>query len=316
MNSKRLKNIDILLKKYYYDIKEPTSFQNSTKLKNVVRTNINDIKNEEIINWLLKQETFGVHKPYRAKIKRNPIVSKYIDHNWHADLIQISHPSANSNYRYLLMVIDNLSKYGWAEKLKNKKTNSVLKAFKKIGRKSKRKPTILTTDAGKEFTNHKFKNFLKKNHVKHMVVRDASKAAVVERWNRTIKEKINKYLTYSRTNRFIDVLDYIIKGYNLTLHSRTKFKPIDVNKSNERQVFNNLYKLRTELETNKYLIGDKVRVILIRSVFDKGYLPNFTKEIFYIHKILFTSPYYKYKLKDKKGNIVRGSYYSKELLKV
>ena len=214
------------------------------------------------------------------------------------------------------MVIDNLSKFGWSEKLKSKKTNTVLNAFKRIGRKSKRKPIILTTDAGKEFTNNKFTQFLKKNKIKHLIARDVSKAAVVERWNRTIKEKISKYLTFNKTKRFINVLDQIVKGYNSTVHSRTKFKPIDVHKSNEKQVFNNLYKNRTQLEKSLFSKGDKVRVVLIRSTFDKGYLPNYTKEIFIIHKILYTSPYYRYKVKDKKGNIVRGSYYSKELLKL
>jgi len=312
----RANNINLLLTKYYFDIKEPTSFQSSSKLHKLIKSDISDIKLNEIKNWLLKQKTYGVHQTFHKYFKRNPIVSKYIDHNWHVDLIEISHPSTNSNYRYILMVIDNLSKYGWAEKLKNKSTNTVLKAFKKIGRKSKRKPTILTTDAGKEFTNIKFKNFLKKNKIKHLVARDASKAAVVERWNRTIKEKINKYSTHNKTNRYIDVLNDIVRGYNLTVHSRTKFRPIDVNKSNEKFVFRNLYKYRTKLENNTFKIGDNVRVVLIRSTFDKGYLPNYTKEIFIIHKIFYTSPYYRYKVKDKKGNIVRGSYYSKELLKV
>src|SRR5882762_863157 len=312
----RANNINLLLTKYYFDIKEPTSFQSSSKLHKLIKSDINDIKLNEIKNWLLKQKVYGVHQTFYKYFKRNPIVSKYIDHNWHADLIEISHPSTNSNYRYILMVIDNLSKYGWAEKLKNKSTNTVLKAFKKIGRKSKRKPTLLTTDAGKEFTNIKFKNFLKKNKIKHLVARDASKAAVVERWNRTIKEKINKYSTYNKTNRYIDVLNDIVRGYNFTVHSRTKFRPIDVNKSNEKFVFRNLYKYRTKLENNTFKIGDNVRVVLIRSTFDKGYLPNYTKEIFIIHKIFYTSPYYRYKVKDKKGNIVRGSYYSKELLKV
>src|SRR5260370_15007381 len=316
MNKNSLKNINFLLNKYYYDIKEPSSFQSANKIQSVVKNYISDIKLNDIKNWLLKQDTHGIHKPIKLHFKRNPIVSKTIDHNWHADLIEITNPAANSNYRYILMVIDNLSKYGWAEKIKSKRTNTVLNAFKRIGRKSKRKPNILTTDAGKEFTNHKFKKFLKKNKIKHLIARDGPKAAVVERWNRTIKEKISKYLTYNKSKRFVDVLDLIVKGYNNTIHSRTKYKPIDINKSNEKIVFNNLYKNKTQLEKQLFTKGDRVRVVLIRGQFQKGYIPNFSKEIFYVHKILYTSPYYKYKVKDKKGVILRVSYYSKELLKV
>jgi len=213
------------------------------------------------------------------------------------------------------MVIDNLSKYGFAEKLFNKKAQSVKKAFSSIIKKSKRKPKILTTDAGKEFTNNLFKNALKRNDIKHVIARDASKAAVVERWNRTIKEKIYKYLSYNRTKRYINVLSDIISGYNNTIHSRTKFRPIDVNKSNEKFVYRNLFRLQIPIEKQKYRLGDNVRLILGRDQFDKGYKPNYTDEIFTIYKIRASSPYYKYRVKDKNNLVVRGSYYGAELIK-
>jgi len=214
------------------------------------------------------------------------------------------------------MIIDNLSKYGWAIPIKNKKGETVKKAFLTVFRQSKRKPSILSTDAGKEFTNRSLKKYLKWRKIKHLVVKDFSKAAVVERWIRTIKEKINKYITYNKNKRFIDVLEDIIDGYNNTVHSRTKFKPSKVNKLNEKSVYRNLFKLRYEREKQKFKIGDKVRLLLIRGKFDKGYLPNYTKEIFIISKILFTSPYYKYKVRDKNGIILRGSYYAKEIIKI
>ena len=308
--------IEKILKKYYYNINQPSSFQSIDKLYKIVKIEIPKIKRKFIVDWLRKQRTYTTHFPAKLNFKRNPIVSKSIDHNWHADLVEISHPSDNDNFRYILMVIDNLSKFGWAKPIKNKKAETVKKLFLEILRESKRKPTILTTDPGKEFTNRALNKYLKWRRIKHFIARDHSKAAVVERWNRTIKEKINKYLTYKKSNRFIDILENIINAYNNTIHSRTKYKPLDVNATNERIVYRNLYKIRTVLEEQKYRIGDKVRLFLIRGKFDKGYLPNFTKEIFFVHKILFTSPYYKYKVRDKKGIILRGSYYAKELLNI
>ena len=108
----------------------------------------------------------------------------------------------------------------------------------------------------------------------------------------------------------------IIRNYNNTVHSGTRFKPNDVNKLNEIEVYRNLYKLRTPVEKNKLQIGDRVRLAMIRGPFAKGYLPNYTEEIFDIYKIYQTSPKYKYRVRDRKGNIIRGSFYKEELLKI
>jgi transposase InsO family protein len=309
-------NLLTLLNEYYYNIRRPASFQSSQKLYKIVKKKFPKVTLKNVSDWLYSQRVYSVHRPIKLKFKRNPIVSKMIDHNWHLDLVEISHPEENDNYRYILMVIDVLSKYGWAVPLKNKGGITVKGAFQNIMLSSKRQPKIVSTDAGKEFVNYYFKSLLLERKIKHLIAKGTSKAAVVERWNRTIKEKIQKYLTYKRTNKFIDVLPAIIFGYNHTVHSRTKFKPIDVNKSNQYNVFKNLYKFRTPLEKQKFNMNDPVRVNLTRGTFEKGYKQNYSKEIFYIDDIYYTSPYYKYRVRDREGDIVIGSYYGKELVKV
>ena len=143
----RMNSIDKLLNKYYYDISEPSSY---TSLNNIYKSLLNSkykINKNDIRKWLLQQETYGVHHKPVFKFKRNSIIAKYIDSNWQADLIEIKHPKTNHNFRYVLMVIDTLSKYGWAIPLHNKSGPTVKKAFLKIFNSSKRKPQILTTDA-------------------------------------------------------------------------------------------------------------------------------------------------------------------------
>jgi hypothetical protein len=305
-----------ILKELYFNVNNSTNFSGINTLTKFLKSQNYKYNQNEIINWLRKQQVYSTHFPIRTKFKRNPIVAGHIDHNWSADLIEIRNPTYNDNYRYILMVIDVLSKFGWAEPLLDKKAETVKKAFLKIFRSTHRKPNILSTDAGKEFTNRSLKKYIKWRKIKHLVVLDQTKASIVERWNQTILNKIEKYKNFNKTKRFIDVLPQIISNYNNNVHSRTKFKPIDVNKSNEKIVYRNLYNFKQNIEIPKLKIGDYVRVFLLRGPFDKGYRQNFSKEIFRIQKMYNTSPFVKYKLKDKKGNILRGSYYSKELVKV
>ena len=302
--------------KYYYDIKSKTSFGNIKNLYEELKKVQPNTKQKDVIDWLLKQKTYTTHRQIRKNFKRNPIVSKHIDHIWNADLLETPFPKYNNNCRYILIVVDNLSKFCWAKALRNKKSEIVKKSFVEIFRNSKRKPVIFCTDAGTEFTNRILKKYLKYRKITHLILRDQSKAVLAERLIRTIKEKIFKYLSFNKTKRYIDVLDNIIDNYNETVHSGTKFRPIDVTKFNEIEAYRNLYKLRTPLEKIVLQIGDKVRLALIRGPFAKGYLPNYTEEIFEIYKIYQTSPKYKYRVRDRKGNIIRGSFYKEELLKI
>jgi len=110
--------------------------------------------------------------------------------------------------------------------LKNKTGKSVADACKKIFKKSKRKPEKLWTDKGREFYN---------KHVKEVGVElysteNAEKSSVVERWNRTMKEKTFKYFTANNTNKYIDVLDDFVERYNNTRHSSIKMTPAETSK--------------------------------------------------------------------------------------
>jgi len=304
------------LHRYYYNINQPTSFGGIRKIYNVIKNIDETVNYEEIARWLLKQKTYGVHRYYKHKFARNPIVSRTIDHIWNADLMENIDFAENDNIRYILIIIDNLSKFCWGVPLFAKTGPEVKRAFVKVVNQSKRKPMILATDAGKEFTNREFKHYLNWRHIKHLVVKDSSHAVIAERLIRTLKEKIQKYMTYNNTKRFIDVFSDIINGYNHSLHSRTKFRPADVNSTNERVVYRNLFKTRRPVEKSRINIGDSVRIALRREVFDKGYLPNYSNEKFTVYKIYFTSPFYKFRVRDSKGVIVRGSFYEKELIKI
>ena len=95
-------------------------------------------------------------------------------------------------YSYFLVIIDVLSKYVWVESLRDKTSNSVTKAFQRVLAKSEgRVPVYLQTDKGKEFVAHPMQKFLKENDIRFRVTRNPDiKAAVVEHFNRTLKERM------------------------------------------------------------------------------------------------------------------------------
>ena len=224
----------------------------------------------------------------------------------------------NKGIKYLLMVIDVFSKYGWIKPLKDKKTESVSKAFHEIFKKNKRKPTMLWTDKGSEFISKHFKEFLKKEKIKMYHTENEEKSSVVERWNRTMKNRMWKMFTANNNPVYWDKIDKLVDDYNNTKHSSVKMTPNEASKKeNEEKVFVNLYGnlIYWKPKKPKFSIGDKVRISKYkRQVFDKGYTPNWTEEVFVVDKVLPTKPV-TYEIVDSMGEEIEGSFYEKELQK-
>ena len=115
----------------------------------------------------------------------------------------------NKGVKYLLTVVDIFSKYGWMIPLKNKTGTEVASALQKVFKE--RKPEKLWVDKGKEFYN---------KHVQQLVdlysTENEEKSSVVERWNRTMKEKMFKYFSANSTRKYTYILDEFVNRYNNT----------------------------------------------------------------------------------------------------
>ena len=131
----------------------------------------------------------------------------------------------NRGYKYLLTCIDILSKYAWVVPLKTKTGPELVKAFTKIFQQGC-KPDKLQTDAGTEFKNKTFQTFLKQHHVHHFVTYNETKAQVVERFNRTLKQIMWRMFTSSSSYHYLDRLnDLVSDNYNQTFHRSIKQNP-------------------------------------------------------------------------------------------
>ena len=217
-----------------------------------------------------------LHKPITKNFSKRKLISNGIDKIWAADLVEMQKFSKwNKGIKYLLMVIDVFSKYGWIKPLKNKKTESVSKSFDEIFEKSKREPQMLWTDKGSEFISKHFKEFLNKSRIKLYHTENEEKSSVVERWSRTMKNRMCKMFTVNNNTVYWDKLDKLVDDYNNTKHSGVKMTPNEASKKeDEEKVFVNLYGdlIYWKTKKPKFAIGDKVRISKYkRRVFDKGY---------------------------------------------
>ena len=193
----------------------------------------------------------------------------------------------NKGIRFLLCVIDIFSKCPWVVPLKDKKGISIAEAFQIILKQSNsRKPNKIWVDKGSEFYNAYFKKWLRDNDIVIYSAHDEGKSAVAERFIRTLKSKIYKYMTSISKNVYTDKLDDIVDEYNNTYHTTIKMKPIDVK--------NNTY-INADKEINnkdpKFKVGDRVRISKYKNIFAKDYSPNWSEEVFVIKKVKNTVPW-------------------------
>ena len=145
---------------------------------------------------------------------------------------------------------------------------------------------------------------------------DDIKASIVERFNRTLKSKLWRYFTKHDTLTYLDILADVVEVYNRTPHSSIGMAPLDVNDETLGQVWFRLYADSSQdYKESTLQVGDTVRISKARRTFKKGYLPQWTEEIFTIVKKQHTQPQ-TFILKDWSGEPLKGSFYAQELQKV
>ena len=273
-------------------------------------------KSKQAKDWLQNEETYSLHKPVRKKgIGGNKTIASSVDSQWQADLADMSNVSKhNDGHRFLLTVVDVLSRHGWAVPVKNKYGKTVVDALEGIFLSSGRSPKhYLHTDQGREFFNKEMKTLSEKYKFRHFHSYSDNKAALVERFNRTLKSYMYRYFTYKQTYRYIDVLPSLVDGYNRRKHSAHGMAPIKVTTENQDEVFGTLYPMLTAKQTKKvtkdlkqFQVGDHVRISKWKHVFEKGYLPNWTTEIFVISGIKTqVTPRVAFTIKDLEGEEIK-----------
>jgi hypothetical protein len=258
-----------------------------------------------------KQEIAAeLHKPSRKNYTRR-IVNAYGKNDlWQADLVEmIPHARKNKGFKYILCVIDCFTKFAWAIPVKSKTAAEISNAMAKI--LIHRSPKLLQLDNGKEFYNITFDALMKKYKIKKYSTYSTIKACIIERFNRTLKTNMYREFTSRGSRDWISILPLLITNYNNSKHRTIGMTPVEADENPLLVVLKRRNIANTKI---KYKVGDNVRISLHKGVFTKGYLANWSTEIFIIDKVNKTLPP-TYNLRDYTGRPITGCFYTEEISK-
>lgn len=309
---------DALLKGIYYNVKHPAAYGS---VHNLVKAS--GLSQHTVERWLRSQPTYTLHK---TKRKRFPMAHYFVrkpNLQFQADLVDYSKfASHNQGYKFMLMIMDLFTRQAWAFPLRTKSGSEVASIFRPFFRHHKTER--LQVDEGKEFYNKDVKSVLQDYGIELFSIYSETKAALVERLNRTIKGMLEKLFTATNSKTWIHVIDDVMNIYNNRMHRSLGMTPNEVPKR-EKEAFDIMYaSFKPGMEVKKqatkkdrFPIGSRVRISKRKGVFGRGYEANWSTEEFFVFKKQYMKDgLIMYKVKDAQGEEIKGSFYPQELQRV
>ena len=305
--------------------------------------------NERFIKFLIQKAIslkvkFGMGNqivtPERAKIiakelhhqfkmgKRRKVIVDGIDHTHAVDLIEMPKQKHSNGYiyKYVLTCIDIFSKYAWGIMLTNKDKKSLIDALKYIWKERKldqgsrelRKPKKAWADKESGLYSKECQKFFEDNNVILYSTQSELKSVFIERFNRTLKEWMEKRKTELELQNvkynWMNEIGNMVEKYNNTVHSTIKMTPVEGSKKENEEKLKKLYEEETsEVVASKFKLGDLVRLWKKKHTFVKRYTTRFTKEVFKIKKIIYSDPI-QYEIEDMEEKPISGKIYEWELI--
>jgi len=220
----------------------------------------------------------------------------------------------NKGFKYLLTAVDCFSRYGFAVPLKTKRPVEVIEGlaliFKEYGI-----PLKVFTDKGTEFLAKPVADLFKELGIQQWYSYNPGKAVMVERFNRTLKERLWTHMTDRNNYEYIQILPDVVESYNNSVHSATGYAPAKVDSSIAKKILENM---GSEPIGNspKYILDDKVRIQKDKKTFEKGYESKYSEQIFKIVKVRQSDQHWLYQISDLADKKEPGWFYETELSKV
>ena len=313
-----------LLSKIYSDFKNPGSLSSTAKLYNEAIKVDDSITLEDVKYFLRGEASHTLHQQPCRRFKRRPIL--YVRPGL-CILLDVAYMKdySKDNSPYLLFLMDGFSRFLTIYPLKTLRTTDVKHCFEDFLNKSIYKYSYCFTDEGKEFTSSIMQRFLTKQNIKWYTTKNKDiKCSPIERVIKTIKIKLSKLITFTKSEDYTSHLNDIVSCYNHSPHSSLMKKtPVDVHlmsSHNEyfpftRKIFT-MYGKNMKSVSKQHPLGTVVRLFSQKNLFSRSFHEQATKELFTINRINHEHTPVTYTLIDLNNVKIDGIFYHKELIPV
>jgi len=307
------------IKQNYLTPGHPTAFSGINQVHKFYGGQIPLARIKKILSGV---EGYTLHTEFHDK-PRNITYKHFKRYQFQMDLVEVGQfADKNDGIRYLLNCVDIFTRFAFVRPLKDKTAKTVLLAFKSILEEAQIKPLMVVMDKGTEFMNQHFKTFCDSLNIKLINPQASVHAAFVERFNRTLQMLIYKYMTENETNRYVDVLQDLVKTYNNRRNRMIYMSPLEAerNENNEHLKLNLIQQKQIndiKKRQPKLKVGEYVRIAKQKGKFSRSYDEQAMQEIYKIVSVDLRKRIPLYHLSDYDGKeMLVGGFYEFELTPV
>jgi len=281
-------DISEILNKIYYKEKNYDGVENLYKKAKVYNASI---KKNDVKDWLNKQQNKQVTTTITGKKEFKPIYSE-TPYSFQLDLTFFPRYKIQNKNNYVLFTAININtRFAYAYYSKDKETQTILNMLKEMEKKTV--INTITCDEGSEFTNKEFVKYCFEKEIELFFVKnDSHKMGIINRFHRTLKDKLKKHFIANDSYNWIDAIDKIILNYNNTVNTGIGIEPIKIDAGLEHEIIvfkRNISDLMDKKQEGKFNIGDKVRILNKKVVFQDKLLPNYSNKVYLVIKVLKNS---------------------------
>ena len=315
---------------FYTSCNNPSAFARRKTLKRPSKSSY-----RRVHNYSNCSETYTSFKQTKNRFPRLKVQRFRLIKSWSIDLADMQRLSRyNHGVNFILVAVDNLSRFVWALPLKKKTAAECENALQKIlealclrnyCQKAMMKPKTCQTkssyqpkpeniwvDKGREFAGE-FSKFCKKNNINVYSTHGENKTAFAERNIRSLKALFFKFLHENNTDTYIENLQQFVNVLNSRVNHITKLALKNVHKNDVPYLIS--IQICNRIRQPNFKTGQQVKKKRKIETFHQSYRIQFIEEVFTIATVTTLNPP-TYNIKDANNQLIQGKFYEAELTRL